>query len=204
MRTASLQSAPLTFASAAILLRCALIAAGQTSNTSETLHTFLLLDRSGSMHQIRDDMTGSLNSYLTDLQTSPHAHLSKLTLAQFDSQNPFELIHDATNCSAITLLGEDEFKPRAATPLLDAIGSMVTHAQRRADILAELRASRERVVVVVLTDGEENSSRQYDRAKVAQLVENKEQEGRGRLTELPPPYARTQQELQKVAGAPKK
>merc|ERR1712159_618427 len=164
---------------AALLLFCSLIASSSALPSAEAvpgLHTYLLLDRSGSMHAIRDDMVGSFNNYIHDLQQDPLTRETRLTLAQFDSQEPFELLHQAQTVSSIGPLSTDKFVPRAATPLYDALASMISHARQRADHLKEANATQEKVVIVVLTDGQENSSVEHSRAGVAKLAESYEKE----------------------------
>eukprot|EP00657_Telonema_sp_P-1_P011483 TRINITY_DN662_c0_g1_i1.p1 TRINITY_DN662_c0_g1~~TRINITY_DN662_c0_g1_i1.p1 ORF type:complete len:261 (-),score=68.83 TRINITY_DN662_c0_g1_i1:66-848(-) len=169
-------SSPLVIA--AVILGSSLLppaAAGEIEPLSK-VHTFLLLDRSGSMQAIRDEMIGSLNSYISDTQAAEHAQHALLTLAQFDSQEPFELIYDAHNLTAVPPLTRHQFSPRSLTPLYDAIASTIAHADQRAAMLREAGEPSEAVVVVVLTDGAENASREHSQQSVMKMVQQREKE----------------------------
>ena len=50
-------------------------------------HISILLDRTGSMDSIRDDIIGGFNAFLEEQKKEPGA--ATLTLVQFDSQNPY-------------------------------------------------------------------------------------------------------------------
>ena len=54
-------------------------------------HITVLLDRTGSMASIRDDVIGGFNSFLSEQQAAPEP--GTLTLVQFDSQDPYEVLH---------------------------------------------------------------------------------------------------------------
>jgi len=158
-----------------LVLACCALRSVTANTTSPTrLHTFLLLDRSGSMNAIKDDMVGSLNNYITELQSVPHSDLALVTLAQFDSVNPFEVLQDARNLTQVELLKSDQFTPRSMTPLYDAVASMISHADHRSNVRQQLGAPPERVVLVIITDGKENASRLNDRKMVAELVSQRQ------------------------------
>ncbi len=58
---------------------------------SERTHISIILDRTGSMQSIRDDVIGGFNSFLAEQQEA--SGTASLTLVQFDSQDPFEVLY---------------------------------------------------------------------------------------------------------------
>jgi len=54
-------------------------------------HSTVVLDRTGSMESIRDDTIGGFNAFLEKQKAEPGS--ATLTLVQFDSQDPYEVIH---------------------------------------------------------------------------------------------------------------
>ena len=78
------------------------------------MHTFFLLDRSGSMSSIRDDVVGGFNQYLQEQQDAQDGNGMLLTMAQFDSGNPFQLVYDAVPINGIPPMNLSGFKPRGA------------------------------------------------------------------------------------------
>ena len=83
-------------------------------------HITVILDRTGSMDSIRDDVIGGYNAFLAKNQAAPgHA---TLTLVQFDSQDPYEVLQADTDLATVPPLTREQYVPRASTPLYDAIG----------------------------------------------------------------------------------
>merc|ERR1719333_622804 len=140
-----------------------------------TMHVFFLLDRSGSMHSIADDVVGSFNSYLSEQRRDAGGGL-KLTLAQFDSNDPFQVVHDGRDINEIADFTRASFQPRGATPLFDSIASLIHKADTSVAQRKEQHLEPERVVLVVLTDGQENSSREFTRSQVRDMIQQREKE----------------------------
>ncbi len=89
----------------------------------------------------------------------------------FDSQAPFEILADAARVEDVPQLDAGRYAPRSGTPLLDALGTLLDHAERRA------RGRDEDPVVVVFTDGEENASQQWTRASLFERIKGLEAKG---------------------------
>lgn len=131
---------------------------------AEAVHVSFLLDRSGSMQAIVGDVIGGFNGFLREQQAQAGA--CHMTLVQFDSQDPFEVLIDDMDVKAMRPLDAARYQPRGMTPLLDATGALLDHAERRA------QAGRdEDQVVVVFTDGEENASQRWTREALFGRVE---------------------------------
>jgi len=149
------------------------------SNETGLVHTYFLLDRSGSMRPIAKDMIGAFNSYLDEQRHQTNAHGMRFTLVQFDTNQPFEVLWDGVPMNKAAELSADVFRPRGGTPLYDAMGSMIEHIEQREEKMPD--TEREAVVLVVLTDGEENSSRRFKREEVFNRLQQK-REKRGWTT----------------------
>lgn len=134
----------------------------------------ILLDRSGSMAHGKDDHIGGLRSFVTEQQkmtaTSGDA---KMTLVQFDSQDPFELTIDGLDIRDVNPAKID-LVPRGMTPLLDALGKTMAHVDKRVESAKEKPSQ---VVVMVITDGHENASTEWTKEGVKSRVT--ELEGKG-------------------------
>ena len=139
------------------------------SATPASVHVSFLLDRSGSMSAIREDVIGGFNEFLREQQGRPGE--CRMTLVQFDSQAPFEILADAARVQDVPQLDAGRYRPRSGTPLLDALGSLLDHAERRA------RGRDEDPVVVVFTDGEENASQHWTRASLFERIKGLEAKG---------------------------
>jgi hypothetical protein len=137
-------------------------------------HIHVLLDRSGSMDSLRDDAIGGFNDFVRR-QREVEGRCT-LSLVQFDSQDPQELVIPACDIHEVPLLDAEQFVPRGGTPLLDAMGRSI-HDLSRSLALMAASARPDQVVMVVLTDGQENSSREFTRARLARLVHRQERRG---------------------------
>lgn len=122
----------------------------------------ILLDRSGSMQSIKSDTEGGFDAYIEQQREVPKQ--IEVTLAQFDTE--YELVYANRPLAQVPNL---RLQPRGMTALYDAVGRLIT------DVGAELAARREEdrpstVIVVVLTDGHENSSREWSHPDVRSLI----------------------------------
>ncbi len=147
-------------------------------------HVYFLLDRSGSMQDIKADVIGGFNAYVDSQKGGPN--LCRFTVAQFDTPGGAARWHELHTNRAqgaplldVVLkhadidgqffefkLNETNFVPRGGTALLDATWDLLDLAEQRADKRRRSGKQPEAVVVVTYTDGEENSS---DRTTLAQL-----------------------------------
>lgn len=125
----------------------------------------LVLDRSGSMQQVRDDTIGGFNSFLADQQKVGGE--ATITLVQFN--DVIEVLYSAMPIANAKPLTRETFVPSSVTALLDAIGFTITEAGKRLEALSESQRP-EKVIFVVLTDGLENSSSKFDAHQVNDLI----------------------------------
>jgi hypothetical protein len=122
------------------------------------MHAYLLLDRSGSMQSLWIEALSSVNAYARELasKTDGDAVDSHVTLAVFDGQEglQFDLLRNKVPALHWENVTDREAAPRGMTPLLDALGRIVALAE--AD-------NPDKAVIVVMTDGQENASREMTR-----------------------------------------
>lgn len=137
---------------------------------SANAHITVLLDRTGSMQDIRDDVIGGFNAFLAAQQAEPTP--ATMTLVQFDSQDPYEVLQAAAPIAQVPPLTAETYVPRASTPLYDAIGRGILDLEATVARLPEAERPS-KVVCVIVTDGHENASREFDRGKVLVLIEAK-------------------------------
>lgn len=133
----------------------------------------LVVDRSGSMHNIASDTVGSVKQFIKDQRAL--SGTASLVLTQFDHE-----IETVYPYGPLANVDEDTFgkqyAPRGSTALLDAIGRAVIDLSTKLDALPEAERP-ERKVVAIVTDGYENSSREFTKEKITEMVKAKEAEG---------------------------
>ena len=145
--------------------------ATNVSNADIPIHVSFLLDRSGSMNSLVDDVIGGFNAFVANQRKEDGDCL--FTAVQFDTENPFEVIDQAIPIKEVRDLDHSRYRPRGGTPLLDALGNLITTTQTRLDSLG----GQEDQIVVVFTDGRENASRTWTRDRLFALIEEKKQQG---------------------------
>lgn len=145
--------------------------------TTNPLHIYFVLDRSGSMESIRTDVIGGFNTFIAEQKAQQIGDEVKFTLVQFDSQDPDEVLYSAVKLEDVDDLTPESFIPRGGTPLYDAMGGVITRAKIRQETLKDSGAPTEDIVFVTFTDGGENQSRSYDKTKVFSLVKDLEADG---------------------------
>jgi uncharacterized protein YegL len=132
------------------------------TNSDLTLIAFLV-DRSGSMASCKDDMQGGLNTLIKTQRKEPGK--AEVALAQFDTE--YEILWQP---QSIKKVGKYELHPRGSTALLDGMGRFITE-------IGESLAKRDeedrpgKVIMCIVTDGYENSSKDWNREQVRKLVQ---------------------------------
>ena len=138
-------------------------------------HVVILLDRSGSMASIANDVIGGVNTLFSEQRANGSD--ARISLIQFDTQDPQDVIAWGAPVAEIADLDGRTFQPRGGTPLLDAtglaIGRVMVDQQSR--IATGLQA--EDIIFITVTDGEENSSNEYTLDRVKELIEARKAEG---------------------------
>jgi uncharacterized protein YegL len=139
------------------------------SKAAQTTLLVLVVDRSGSMESIRQDMEGGIRTLLEEQAAEPGTCL--VTLVQFD--NEYEMVAEGVPAAE---LEPYRLQPRGATALLDAIGRTIGHVKEQLDGLDAAQRPGQ-VLVAVITDGLENASQEWSRMQVMDSVQARVGEG---------------------------
>ncbi len=142
----------------------------ETNMKSDLTDITLVVDRSGSMQEIRSDAEGGVNAFIEKQAEEPGEAL--LTLVQFDTE--YDFVHKGV---PIDQVPKYELHPRGATALLDAVGRAINETgERLAKVDEKDRPGL--VIFVITTDGRENSSVEFNKVQVKELI-RKQQEKYG-------------------------
>ena len=135
------------------------------------IYNLIILDESGSMSSIAAQALSGANETLQTIraaqQENPDDH-QMISFVTFDTgaRRPFvRTIIDTEKIENVKDLTPDQYQPYGGTPLYDAMGLSIT-------ALKELVKEGDHVLVTVITDGFENSSRYYSAEMIKELVES--------------------------------
>lgn len=140
---------------------------GRPENNPQFLYVTLILDESGSMQSCKGAAIAGFNQYVAALRQDPAE--TRFTLTLFNSQRT-EVRYRDDAISAVKDLDVETYRPNHETPLYDAIGHTLSAARRAAPVEA-------RKLCVILTDGEENASREFTRAQIFARIKAFEKQG---------------------------
>ena len=148
-----------------------------------------LVDESGSMSELRSDTVGGLNEFISKQKEAPGE--ADFSLFFFDKKswghgnrwNTIDLmegntlksnirrtIRDRVPIKKVAPIESREYNPYGTTPLLDALGLTIDELGRQLRDTPE-KQRPEHVIVCVITDGLENSSVQFSRERVREMIE---------------------------------
>lgn len=146
----------------------------EAPHTVKSSHAYILLDRTGSMSQIWEEALGSVNAYADALfkpaAGGPSETDDRVTLAVFDHHSglQFDILRKAVAAGNWKPVTSAEASPRGMTPLFDAIARTVALAEGD---------NPERAIIVVMTDGAENSSQEVTRDGVKAALDRVKAKG---------------------------
>ena len=142
------------------------------SKTNPTpVHISVLLDRSGSMSSIASDIVGGFNTFLDEQRNQPGN--ARLTLVQFDTGEPFEIVVDGRDLKRVPDMPAGAFVPRGGTPLLDAIAQLIARIDGEIAARADRGLPIEDQLVMIITDGYENASVEQTRASITAMIDER-------------------------------
>jgi uncharacterized protein YegL len=127
----------------------------------------MVLDRSGSMSSIRNSTIEGVNEFLSGQKKLDGK--CKFTLWQFDTEH--ETPYKAISIHKMPYLTTESFVPRGATALNDAICMAAEKTGNRLRRMKEHNRP-ENVMFVIMTDGHENASREFDERDVKKMIKH--------------------------------
>lgn len=137
---------------------------------NDKLFLAFVIDESGSMRNSRSDTIGSFNSLINEHKNVEDDVDVFVVTNFFNNSNHF--VHRATYIQDVEDISEQDYSPKGGTALLDAVGDTVGYLD---ELLEENPDSS--VMLVIITDGEENSSKKYDKNTIREILEDRQDSG---------------------------
>ena len=140
--------------------------------TEKKVYNLIIVDESGSMSVIRNEALAGLNETVETCQKMQEQHPEmeqRITLITFDSGH-FKIHFNNEPVMKARKLTMEDYCPSAATPLYDAIGKGIAMLNAQTSL-------NDNVLVTIITDGEENCSKEYTLKLVKNLIEKQKEQG---------------------------
>ncbi|WP_274969106.1 vWA domain-containing protein [Succinimonas amylolytica] len=139
--------------------------------TASQAEVLMVLDKSGSMYSLTEDTIGGFNSMIQkyrDLKLPV-----KVTTVLFNNRT--QVLHNREPIENIKELTKKDYVAEGTTALLDAMGESLTNI----DKIPELKNNKDiQVIVVIITDGMENASKEYKKDSIKKMVsDHQEKDG---------------------------
>ena len=137
---------------------------------SKKTKTYLafVLDESGSMSVCRQATINGYNEYLVTLRNQDGVESIKASLTKFNTE--FNQVYADIELKDVPDLTLDTYQPDGFTALYDAIAHTLL-------ALDEVVKKKDRVLCAILTDGAENSSKEYTHQQIFDMIKEREQKG---------------------------
>lgn len=142
---------------------------------SMNVYNLLIIDESGSMSSIYDQALSGINETINGIrnaQTDYPNQLQYVSIVTFegDGRHAVKTRRDRVPVGKVEDMTRRDYRPGGSTPLYDAIGMSISH-------LDGFINKGDAVLVTVITDGHENSSKEYSGKAVKDLVARQREKG---------------------------
>ena len=139
------------------------------------IFNLVILDKSGSMSRLKQSAIDGFNETLAGIKSAQEKYAD--TQQHFVSLVSFcgcstTYIYDKVTASNADPIKDSDYQPCCQTPLYDAMGEAITNMR---DYVKQIDDST--ILVTIITDGNENASKHYNRASIRALVQELEKDG---------------------------
>lgn len=135
---------------------------GRRSKPRNRTRVFVVQDASGSMNSRRDATVSGFNEYVDELETNGEGNIL-LSLIQFDSS--VNSVYTSKDIHDVPRMENSDFVPGGLTALYDGVGTALKQAELSA-------GENDKVLIVIMTDGGENSSRDHSQTDILSKIKN--------------------------------
>jgi len=137
-------------------------------NKKHQVHNLIILDESGSMDSIKKTIIQGFNEIVQTIKGIEKEYAEQehfISLVSFNGLGN-KILHFIDPANKLEKIDDTRYKPDASTPLYDAIGFSISKLRQ---VLS--KDTDYNVLVTILTDGEENASKEYSGKDIKKLVE---------------------------------
>ncbi|MDR1098237.1 MAG: VWA domain-containing protein [Tannerella sp.] len=136
------------------------------------IYNLIILDESGSMSSIRKQAIDGFNETIQTIKSTTKKHPEQqhaVSLVTFNGAG-IKTVYDRVDADSVKELNDKLYVPDSLTPLYDAMGKSLTELKKSVE-------ADDKVLVTIITDGEENNSREYRQPAIKALVDELKAKG---------------------------
>jgi uncharacterized protein YegL len=137
-----------------------------------TTHVLFVLDESGSMQSTATDVRGGFNTYVEQLKGDGNTY--SLTAIKFGTK--VRPLFTNLPLEQVPLLTPENYLPLDSTALYDAIGYALDEAEK-AWGMKDKPYGEDKFILIIMTDGFENASKQYSKEAITARLKRREEAG---------------------------
>lgn len=132
------------------------------------VHNLIILDESGSMESIKPSIINGFNELVQSIKGIQKQFPEQEHDISIISFNGFgnKILHFMDDVSKLNTIDSSNYKPDSTTPLFDAIGFGISKLRKKLKSQTNYN-----VLVTILTDGEENASKEYSSTVIKNMIE---------------------------------
>ena len=125
----------------------------------------IIIDRSGSMEPLREDVIGGFNSLIEEQKKEGETIVTTIFF-----NDSIKFLHERINIKEIKPLDKRAYRPSGCTALLDAIGDGIAFIKSKHASTKEENLPKH-TIFSIMTDGLENASREYSYNRIKDMIE---------------------------------
>ncbi|MFA5762662.1 MAG: vWA domain-containing protein [Bacilli bacterium] len=138
-------------------------------------HVAIVLDRSGSMASCRAETISGFNAQVQKItgktKADGTADSTLITLVLFNHE--VEFVHFASPVDNLKEIAAEQYVPNGTTAMLDAVGLTLKRFEKKVKDSDDTR-----YLVIIISDGEENESKEFTYERIAEMIQKRQQTGR--------------------------
>ena len=144
-----------------------------SNHKTHNVFNLIILDESGSMNSIKNTIISGFNEVVQTVKGVAKEYPEQkhfISLVTFNSLKTTTHLENE-NVEKLKEINRSQYNPTAGTPLFDAMGNSISQLRKITQTHSDYN-----VLVTILTDGEENSSKEFNQRTIKQMVDELKQE----------------------------
>ena len=138
--------------------------------TKHKVYNLIILDESGSMQSIKKTIMNGFNEAVQTIKSVALEYPEQehtVTFVSFNSSG-IKKIHENSKIESLNQIDDRSYQPNGGTPLFDAMGASFFNLNW---IIEKENPKNYNVLVTILTDGEENASKEHTCESIKEIIE---------------------------------